>query len=72
MLKESLKPELFKLKIQKIKLILALLRVCLTEHKIPHISLPDEFIAENINLVVKGICDKCNGQYLHFRCKFIK
>ncbi len=35
--------------------------VCLTEHKIPHINLPDGFIAENINLVVKGICDKCSG-----------
>ncbi len=35
--------------------------VCLTEHKIPHINLPERFIAENINLVVKGVCDKCNG-----------
>jgi len=35
--------------------------VCLTEHKIPHINLPERFIAENVNLVVKGICDKCNG-----------
>ncbi|MBK5209049.1 MAG: transcriptional repressor [Flavobacteriaceae bacterium] len=34
--------------------------VCLTEHKIPHINLPEGFIAENVNLVVKGICDKCN------------
>jgi len=34
--------------------------VCLTEHKIPHINLPDGYIAENVNLVVKGICDKCN------------
>jgi len=35
--------------------------VCLTEHKIPHINLPDGYIAENVNLVVKGICDKCSG-----------
>ena len=34
--------------------------VCLTEHKIPHINLPEGFEAENVNLVVKGICDKCN------------
>ncbi len=34
--------------------------VCLTEHKIPLIILPEGFIAENVNLVVKGICDKCN------------
>ncbi len=33
---------------------------CLTEHKIPQINLPEGFIAENINLVVKGICDKCS------------
>ncbi|WP_026810531.1 Fur family transcriptional regulator [Arenibacter latericius] len=36
--------------------------VCLTAHKIPHINLPEGFKAENVNLVVKGICDKCNGQ----------
>jgi len=35
--------------------------VCLTEHKIPHISLPDGYITEDINLVVKGICEKCSG-----------
>jgi Fur family ferric uptake transcriptional regulator len=33
--------------------------VCLTEHKIPHINLPDGYVAEDANLVVKGICDKC-------------
>lgn len=33
--------------------------VCLTEHKIPHINLPEGFVAENANLVLKGICDKC-------------
>lgn len=36
--------------------------VCLTAHKIPHINLPDGFIAENANLVLKGICDKCSGR----------
>jgi len=36
--------------------------VCLTEHKIPHINLPDGYVAENANLVIKGICDKCSGQ----------
>jgi len=36
--------------------------VCLTEHKIPHINLPDGYIAEEANLVLKGICEKCSGQ----------
>ncbi|HDZ05734.1 hypothetical protein LCGC14_0280570 [marine sediment metagenome] len=36
--------------------------VCMTEHKIPHINLPDGFNAENVNMVVKGICEKCNRQ----------
>lgn len=35
--------------------------VCLTEHKIPQIKVPDGFVSENVNLVVKGICDKCSG-----------
>ena len=35
--------------------------VCLTEHKIPHINLPEGFEAENVNLVVKGVCDKCSN-----------
>ncbi|WP_405397742.1 Fur family transcriptional regulator [Maribacter sp. Asnod2-G09] len=34
--------------------------VCLTEHKIPHINLPAGYIAEDANLVIKGICDSCN------------
>ena len=34
--------------------------VCLTEQKIPHINLPEGFVAEDANLVMKGICDKCN------------
>ncbi|MCK0131357.1 transcriptional repressor [Flavobacteriaceae bacterium F08102] len=33
---------------------------CLTDHKIPKIKVPAGYIAENINLVVKGICDLCN------------
>ena len=36
--------------------------ICLTEHKIPLIKVPDGFVSENVNLVVKGICDKCSGQ----------
>ncbi|REG87499.1 transcriptional repressor [Lutibacter sp. A80] len=35
--------------------------ICLTENKIPKITVPDGFISENVNLVVKGICDKCSG-----------
>ncbi|HIB47186.1 MAG TPA: transcriptional repressor [Flavobacteriaceae bacterium] len=35
--------------------------VCLTEHKIPQINLPDGFLAEEVNLVLTGICDKCNS-----------
>lgn len=33
--------------------------VCLTEYKLPKISLPKNYKAEDANLVVKGICDKC-------------
>ena len=33
---------------------------CLTEQKIPHINLPPGFKATDANLVVKGICNKCN------------
>jgi len=36
--------------------------ICLTEHKIPHISIPEGYVAEDVNLVVKGICEKCSGQ----------
>lgn len=36
--------------------------VCLTQQKIPHINLPEGYIAEDANLVVKGICEKCSGQ----------
>lgn len=34
--------------------------VCLTNHKIPQINLPEGYLAEDVNLVVKGICEKCN------------
>lgn len=34
--------------------------VCLTEHKIPHINLPEGYITEDANLVLKGICEKCS------------
>ena len=32
--------------------------VCLTEHKIPTINLPEGYVAEDINLVAKGVCEK--------------
>ncbi len=35
--------------------------MCLTDRKIPHISLPEGFIAEDMNLVLKGLCDKCSS-----------
>jgi len=34
--------------------------MCLTDHKIPHISLPKGFITQDMNLVLKGTCDKCS------------
>ena len=34
--------------------------ICLTDHKIPQIKVPEGFVSENVNLVVKGICDKCS------------
>ena len=34
--------------------------VCLTAHKIPHINLPEGYIAEDVNLVLKGMCEKCS------------
>lgn len=32
---------------------------CLTDHQIPAITLPEGFLPEDINLIVKGICDQC-------------
>jgi Fur family ferric uptake transcriptional regulator len=34
--------------------------ICLTEHRIPQINLPDKFIPEDVNMLVKGICEHCN------------
>ena len=34
--------------------------VCLTNHKIPKINLPEGYIAENSDFVVTGICKKCS------------
>ena len=34
--------------------------VCLTEHKIPKINLPEGYVAEDVNLVVKGTCPDCS------------
>lgn len=34
---------------------------CLTEQKIPHIILPKGYKAMDANLVVKGVCSKCNS-----------
>jgi Fur family ferric uptake transcriptional regulator len=34
--------------------------ICLTDHKIPQIKVPSGFVSENVNLVIKGICDKCS------------
>lgn len=33
---------------------------CLPKYKIPAISLPDNFKAEEVNLVVKGVCNVCS------------
>lgn len=35
--------------------------ICLTQHKIPPIKVPEGFVSENVNLVVQGICDKCSS-----------
>ncbi|TYP72162.1 Fur family ferric uptake transcriptional regulator [Aquimarina intermedia] len=35
--------------------------VCLTDHKIPKINLPEGFTANNVNLVIKGTCDTCTS-----------
>ncbi|WP_340066607.1 Fur family transcriptional regulator [Ascidiimonas aurantiaca] len=34
--------------------------VCLTDYKIPQINLPKGYVSEDMNLTVKGICEKCN------------
>lgn len=35
--------------------------VCLTDYKIPQINLPEGYISEDVNFMVKGICEKCNS-----------
>ena len=35
---------------------------CISEQKLPNINLPQGFIALGANLVVKGVCDKCNNK----------
>jgi Fur family ferric uptake transcriptional regulator len=35
--------------------------ICLTDYKIPQVKVPDGFVSEDVNLVVKGICNKCSG-----------
>ncbi|WP_411031067.1 Fur family transcriptional regulator [Spongiimicrobium sp. 3-5] len=36
--------------------------ICLKEFKIPLINLPEGYLAENANLVIKGVCETCNLQ----------
>lgn len=33
---------------------------CLTKYKIPHFNLPEGYQADDVNLVVKGICSSCS------------
>ncbi len=37
--------------------------ICLPEHKIPVVNIPDGFKADDINLVITGTCKKCNSDY---------
>ncbi len=34
---------------------------CLTEHKIPQITLPEGYSVQDMDLVVNGLCDKCTS-----------
>lgn len=34
---------------------------CITEVQLPKLSLPKNFVGKEVNLVVKGICEKCNS-----------
>lgn len=36
--------------------------ICLTDYKIPRINLPEGFLAEDANLIIKGICNRCNDK----------
>ena len=45
---------------------------CLPKNKVPDIKLPKHFVVEELNLVAKGICDKCsanNAIELHERSR---
>lgn len=35
--------------------------ICLPKNKIPEITLPQRFIPEEANLVIRGICKNCNA-----------
>jgi len=35
---------------------------CLTDYTIPKIRLPENYIAHDVNLIVRGICDKCKTE----------
>jgi len=34
---------------------------CLTEYKIPSLTLPEGYLANDVSLLVHGLCQKCNG-----------
>lgn len=34
--------------------------VCLTDVPIPHVQLPEGFVATDMEFVIKGVCSKCN------------
>ncbi|MCM1311299.1 MAG: transcriptional repressor [Bacteroides sp.] len=36
--------------------------ICLHDIPVPRVRLPDGFVAESVNYVIKGICDECNGR----------
>lgn len=43
---------------------------CLPKHKVPEVDIPGNFVLKELNLVAKGICDKCganNAIELHER-----
>jgi Fur family ferric uptake transcriptional regulator len=33
---------------------------CLPHTQIPEVALPDRFVRQEMNLIIKGICDQCN------------
>ncbi len=37
---------------------------CLTDYSIPKIRLPKDYIAQDVDLIVKGICQRCNSSAL--------